>query len=55
MRLQPPEVILAGVNYTGVPTPQWVAHTHLRIESEIQARRAAKAAAYAELFEEGTR
>lgn len=53
MRLQPPEVILAGVNYTGVPTPQWVAHTHLRIEAEIHGRRAAKQARYEETFDDG--
>lgn len=37
--VQPPQVILAGVSYTGVPTAQWVAHVRLAIEEGIQERR----------------
>jgi len=34
-----PVVILAGVDYTGVPTAQWVSHVRLAIEEAIQDRR----------------
>lgn len=46
-----PQVILAGIDYTGVPVAEVVAHTRLRIEQKVRADLAEREARYSALFD----
>jgi hypothetical protein len=45
-----PQVILAGVDYSGVPTAEWIGHMRLRIESDAVTRRVERETRYAAVF-----